>query len=757
MKKKFLQKWYISFSILIWLGYGLIYACADGGDWGIFYQSNYTPETFVDNTYSPLFLSSDIFYNEDPINNNETVFNDEIVSDWTKYLGSTMPAKDISFFLLDSSSTDVSKIHTYYTSKKANPFSIKWSKKINLEETKTKAFLEFLYLAQQVEKASVANYGSWVYDNYERPSVNNEKFLALLENKYNATTDTFLKNRYWFQTMKAYFYSNYRTKALTFFKKTENQVPKNNLYYRALAYTAGIQYKQKNFALSNYIYSIVFAQCKPMQMIAAHNFHPQNETDWQASLAMAKNNEEKAALWGIQGYYADEEKAIENIYALNPKSEYIDYLLSRIVNSAELKIDNSFKDKSLTGYRKMCKDSVSKSAVALVQKIADENKTQKPYMWNMASGYMQSLACNYNKAETYFDLAEKTMPKTDLSIKQLRLLRFINYVSSLDKIGAAEEKKLLPDLNWLYFELPQKEDNIFRYQNAVNWSKMYIATLFSVNNNTIMNEIFNRNGNYYDDASSLEAMKTFLSKPNKTEFETLATKIYSVTLDDIYEYQAVLATYNNKIDDAISYLQKTEKAKNTLFYGNPFNGKIQDCHDCDHLAKQKRKYSYLDFVTLIKEMQTKVKNNEDAFTNNILLGNAFYNITYYGNARIFYQGNILQKNEFSNYDDSSDKRLYQLMIDCSKATQYYQAAFNTATDDEQRAKAQYMLAKCQRNDFYSNKYEDVSNTWYLDEEKVNFIAWDGFKNLKNKYAHTAFYNDVIRECGYFKTYVSHKN
>lgn len=65
------------------------------------------------------------------------------------------------------------------------------------------------------------------------------------------------------------------------------------MYYRALSYVAGINYKQKKYAVSNYLYAQVFDKCPEMRIVTAYCFHPQNDADWNKSLAMAKTNKEK--------------------------------------------------------------------------------------------------------------------------------------------------------------------------------------------------------------------------------------------------------------------------------------------------------------------------------------------------------------------------------------------------------------------------------------------------------------------------------
>ena len=108
-----------------------------------------------------------------------------------------------------------------------------------MKDEKVKSFVEFLYLAQKIETVSINN-DYWSYDPVVAKTFDDLKMIQSIENVYNTTSDSFLKNRYWFLTMKAYFYSSNKQKAIEFFNKTESSVPKNTLYYRALSYVAGI-------------------------------------------------------------------------------------------------------------------------------------------------------------------------------------------------------------------------------------------------------------------------------------------------------------------------------------------------------------------------------------------------------------------------------------------------------------------------------------------------------------------------------------
>lgn len=260
-----------------------------------------------------------------------------------------------------------------------------------------------------------------------------------------------------------------------------------------------------------------------------------------------------------------------------------------------------------------------------------------------------------------------------------------------------------------------------------------------------------RGNSFYDNEKNLLDMKAFLAKADKTEIEKIATGIYSLKLKDINNFQAVQATFKNKIPEAIAFIQQTDSVQYYEFLGNPFNGNIKDCHDCDHAAYQKKKYSQLDFLNTIKGMQDKLAQKEDVYTNSLLLGNAFYNITHFGNGRTFYEISIVG---YGSSPYSFRDSMKKMITNCDLPKMYYQKALEAATTKEQKAKCIYMLAKCERNEYYNTKYNNVTNWWSIEDDKVNFIAWNGFKTLKKEYSDTKYYQDVIAECGYFNTYVN---
>lgn len=83
-----------------------------------------------------------------------------------------------------------------------------------------------------------------------------------------------------------------------------------------------------------------------------------------------------------------------------------------------------------------------------------------------------------------------------------------------------------------------------------------------------------------------------------------------------------------------------------------------------------------------------------------------------------------------------------------QAKKYYLLAQKHASNDEQRAKIAYMLAKVERNEYYRENFFCIGNhqEWY--KNKSSFHNWEAFKELR-KYPHTKYYKEVIAECGDF--------
>lgn len=764
MIKKSLKKWYVVGSLSVLLSSGIYtYGCADGW-WSYSSISNFTPEAFADASYEPLFFAPyDRFYNGGYMDN-ASMFNDDIVEEWTTYLQGKLDREEIKKYLL-SSQEYAGEIDQLYANLKGKK-TTSW----NLKDERIRNFVTFLYQAKEIESYSNDSYSYWDYESYvanlmeENQADKVEKIYKNLKSK-----DVFFTNRMWFQVLKAKFYSTNRASVIAFFEQTAAKQPKNNLYYRGLSYVAGAYYQAGDYDKSNALYAEVFNANATLRQVALYNYKPRETERVKQLVSSISSTEVQAAVWAMQGYYTNSMDALKEVVAIDSKSPHANYLLTRWVNEQESSVlkyrEESFK--SSKEYFSSLKKAIDQSGLDWVNQMAAQpQKVDNPSLWLLASGYLSIFQGDYKAAEAAFAKAQKEAKGNVLIHNQIRLFGLINQVSQISKMDAKAEQVILNDMQWIYTEIiPHSNyEDPFRYEYAVHWIRQYLAAVYKEQGNSVMSEIMFSNLDFYGKVDNTVKMEKFLLTQKKTTFEQLMVDKYEYNLSDIYERRAINLFYQDKVDQAIVEMKKAEPVttsyayndepyvktyQNTILLGNPFNGKIQDCNDCDHVAKQAVKYTKLSFLEKVKEMQDKINKGEDVYNNALLVGNAFYNATYYGNARVFYYNALV--NEYGNFISPAERKY---LLNMSMAKKYYAIAKKAAITKEQKAKMAYMEAKTERNEFYANQYQNKEYYWGAGWDDPMFKKWKGFQELATQYSDTKYYQEVINECGYFRTYIA---
>jgi len=736
MKKTFLKRYWLILTSVITTA--AVLACA--GDYGEEYgTSNFTPEVFVDTAYSPFFYSWQFYYGIGHDENHITRFNNTNTKEWSAWLGASAKPQSVDYLLNTATTAAADSAATAKTSDK-----------------KLATFLDYLRLAKKCEAFSLTTIDHWEVDTTKKNRHFNATALnKQLEQRLTTTTDPFLQQRYWFQLVRSQFFNSQPQDAIKTFDSYSTKFQPNTLYYRSLAYKAGAYYKLKNYTQANYLYSLVYSGCDELKTVAHYSFHPQDQKDWQGTLALCRNANEKATLWQMLGiFYSDPQRAIKEIYALDPRSERLDLLLSRAVNQSEQRFASfQLTHPGSSDLMPVYPDSTNRSLQTLITHIADAGNTARPWVWQLAAGYLNMLDKHYSIATSYYRKAESTVPKDPLPQAQFRLLKILNTVAGATTIDTKLEQQLLPDLNWLR-NLP--DDPGFRHYAAFGWLRQAMAAKYLRADQRVKAECLFTQPAFYTSNDNVEALKTFLAKPNKTPYEYFIASLSNTKSTDIFDYQAVQYCMNDRIDEAIEALKHAEPGKaQTILPGNPFNARINDCHDCDHSAAQKVKYSRTDLLKKLQQLKANITAGQDVYTNAILAGNAQYNITHYGNARVFYECLIYGSDQSEPW--SIDSVFRAPLTSMATAIKYYNLALNAAQTDEQRAKAQYLLAKCERNEWYNHTvYASETNRFNDNNNRPDFTAWAGFKAL-SQYPKTKYYSEVLKECGYFNTYIQKTN
>lgn len=611
---QYFKKCVILFSVFITSCIVIIIACSDID---FTYYSHFSPEVSdIDSSFEPMFISEDLFYNYSHFEYYSQRFNTNIIDEWSVYLEDRIPIKEIEYFLLDNNSTK--EINELYANVQNSNKSGILNSRFSVIDSKVKGFIQFLYYAKQIEVISLQQLDVWDIEQGMKRNYASPEIIAELENRYHIESDPFLKNRYWFQVAKAKYYSIDKSSIISFFDKTKETVKKNNLYYRALSYVAGAHYKQRNYTLSNYLYSIVYYNCKEMRSIAAYNFHPQEQSDFDSSLQLASNNNEKIALWTLYGYYADDLKAIREISKLDTKNEHIDFLLAHFINNEEKRLNSEAELKNAVEYKNVLKENVNPEAVLLIDSIARQENTSRPFLWYMGAGYFQILAGNYKLADIYLEKSSKLISNKPLAVNQIRLLQLVNNILRIDSITKQHEEKLVSELDWLYNKCPNDSIKSFRYNHTVSWSKYYLSSLYKSQGNHVFSEILSPSTNYYINQNNIDNMIEYFTKKDMSSWDSIIIGQYAFTLSDLYDYVSIKNTYiyPENLDKAIYYMELSQHSNDTLDC-DPFLGRIKDICECTEGNVPNIRFTKIDLLRRMKDLQLLIAKEKEPM--NIIL------------------------------------------------------------------------------------------------------------------------------------------
>ncbi len=735
MIKTSLRKQLLFLISSVFAGIGVILACA-GGWWSFDETTNYTTELFVDRAYSPFFYSFD-YYNEighDDKQNDR--FNATVANDWYSYLDKKFPQPEIEYLLFKTYPKTIDSI----LKPGLMPYRFANYLIIKNKDKKATDFLNYLNLAKQSETFALRTADEWYYNDKPVVRSSSSAFCNSILSAYKASKDNFIKQRYLFQLVRAFYFNKDYNNCTIVFETNASAFPKNTMYYRTLSYAAGAYKKLGKISEANYYYSLVYNNCDELKTTAHFSFKPQEEKDWQQTLTLCKTDDEKCTLWQMIGvFYKDEVRSISEIAKLNPKSDKLDLLLSRAINKIESQlfetgINNEFQDDN----GKKVANSSSSELKKIISEIISGNKNNKPYQWHLALGYLQMFDREHNKAFENYNLAKKSAGSNKAILNQIRLFELINTIYDLKFIDSKVEDKLVTELNWLDESRKSNVQKELRLVAVNSWIKKVMAKKYRFQKDLLKAEYYEVDHAFYANEKQLHDMQNQLLKINKTSYEKYCESIYQFNINTLYEYEAIGKTYKDDIDAAIALMEKAGKNGETVLLSNPFNGGIKDCHDCDHALLQKTKYTKLSTLKKMKDMKDKLPT--DTYNNALLIGNAYYNFTFYGSSRVFYYCPIVD--EGSSMSGMISKDQVGNLLNMTLAKKYYTMALTSATTDEQKAKCTYLLSKCERNEWYNSGGSDNG---------TDFIAFKNFIGLK-KYTNTKYYKEVIAECGYFKKY-----
>lgn len=661
------------------------------------------------------------------------------VAEWHAYFGKKVSEDDVHTFIYVSDEKSLVRYREAIASKSNNASGD--LDMFNAGVKKLEPALTYLEAAYKVNALCASTYNDW----YEYAEPDPSQILSLteeLKKLYAGAKEPFLKQRYVFLLQRIYHTGGLYSHCIELFNKEAVKYDQSSsIYLRSMGYKAASLYKQQEYSEANYIYALMFSRMPAARVSAHWSFHPQEEADWNESLALAKTGEEKCALWLLFGITADAERALKEIYDINPSFAPARMLATRAVNYVEA----TSGDGNRFYYEKPHDND---SFIRTLSSYATNKSTPDPAFWHLMTAYMYYQSGNTGETEKWLASGRKVLGKEDKLLQDhYTLTEMLVRVKTSTTVNDKLQRDLAAFLtfNWCAENKEMRKDAIYEYFMNM------LDKIYTTEKNDIMVALCNNNsGEFYKgNLAFIDRMLKFMQQTGHNELETLLLSKYFLNANDLIEEKGLIYLYHYDLDKAnkeFSLLSGTAQLP-----GNPFNIRINDCHDCDHEMAQKTIYTKTSLVQKLIEMEAAAQKDPKASAQTyFLLANAYYNITYFGNNRRMYESTLFgtgydSYGYYFSFGQVPKPDPIKNIFSCAKAEAYYMLAYKYAPNKEFEAKCLFMAAKCEQNAFY------LSGDF--DQGATDFRAGKYFRSLKDRYYDTKYFKEVIHECGYFDSYI----
>jgi len=647
----------------------------------------------------------------------------------------------------------------------------------------------YFNLALDLEKVANRPSDRWYYQPKDTlSSQGKEELVRKIKAQLEQEKFPFLKDRYAFQLMKAYRYTGQQDQAMKVYDKYfAGQDQKSMIHYWAMDHMAGMELEKEKRAQGYYHFLKVFQECRSRRHSAYYGFNITNEKNWEATYELCTTPEEKALMHFLRGSKTGAlglEDA-KDIFSLLGNHEWLKLLVSREINKIEQENLEYFNKQPIEALLDRLKKeghlvknkeyvSYSKQLLNFVNTVYYNNRQDG--FWPVAKAYLEFLTGSLSTAKT--TLNTNTNLKAPYS-KIARELKLAIMIIQQDEFSGEEQDYIAKEIVSVFDD---EKAYFYTERNNQEFILDLLAHKTDKQGQNMLSSMFARaivlDEKDNPEMAHVEELLAFVRQPEHTNLELLALKHYfgnhnkweAFLRDTVANLQnmeytlldvkgVLLMRDPDKLEEALAIFQSLPDSFDIQLQHNPFNMNIQDCvWDCP--PSTSTSYTRNSFVEKLIEMKDKAERLHSP-TDYYLLGNAYYNMTYFGPA--YY---------IMNYFRSGSS--YSSFHNCEPALEFYKNAIKYAPGNEFAAKACFMAAKAEQNLYFVKRTENKDDTdqywWgkyevpdtYYDAERYRKFHRDikaagyrtYFDKLNSIYKNTDYYKKAIRECKYLEYYTN---
>ncbi len=714
-----------------------------------------------DSLYSPYFYGFEDYYEH--FQEVKQIQVNENLLEWQQMFCEQASITQIGQVVYDASAADIKLLRTAIQNEKY-PLQGRLTRNSfaqHLKSNKCEYTVDYLLYAKDCEPHVT------YYDDWDRPQKDTIEMQSLIERglkEFRQSKSHYIKLRYAYQIIRlAHYKKNYaQTLRLHDFLLPKINQFDSILNYWIMGHRAGALRAQGKNVEASYLYSLIFAQCPSKRETAYRSFKITDQEQWDELLLMCQDDQERSTLYAIRASQNSARAAeeMEKIYALFPESPQLELLLVKEMKKLEkdlLGIDFNDKVKSnlrFYGYPRKKRGDYVISLHKLVQKVVEEAQVKNLELWKIADGYLEFLAGDYYAADLTFEKIDEEIT-TEALKEQLAVFRLALKMNRWENFDSEDETEIadIIEENPLYKKYKDFPDFMndrlsFVYKNQGNPGKAFrVRHPFAALKPNPQTEI-------------VEDLLKICREAEPTKFErALIKKDADVTIEsDLMDMKGTRYMAMGKMEAALEVLKRIPRNDWELYKFNPFLERLGPCVHCP-IPDSTELFTKVEIIQKIFELEYKAKSDyENSAIYHYQLGNAYYNMSYFGYAwdaiDYFRSGANWSFDKDRVFPYASSPFGNRENHDLSIALSYFEQSRAEAKNPELAARAAFMAARCELNSFFVSSQSRYNS--YLNTIPVIPPEYRRYYQLLNEnYHQTNFYQDIIEECKFFAAYANH--
>lgn len=566
-------------------------------------------------------------------------------------------------------------------------------------------------------------------------------FIPIALNKIDNTKNSFLKQRYFYIALRLSHYKDSTKNSLDIYNKYSYLLNNSNSIVKdwIQGLYAGALVKNNEIAKGVYEFSKLFENSINSHL-SFYNFkYITSEEYFNELLSYAKDDSEKTKMYAIRAlnYNSNVLEEMKNIYNIDKNSKWLDFLIFR-----ELLKSQTLHNTYGSAYKDY--ENENSEYIYFLKNIDKDDR----YLVDLSLVHFNIYFKKYEESKKILDRLLVEFPNKH----ELEVASYILYLNSLKSIDSSIEDEIYKRVS----HFNENEFDIYKY--TLNT----LSNLYK-NQNQDFEKYLSDNFYYIEykdlDLENFKKFEMFLETKQDTKLrEFLQTKFKKMVTANksSFDFAKITVLINNlKFQEALD--TNFEILDKTKVEFNPFNGLIRG----NNRSGKKEPFTIREFLQRVIKIENELEKNPNSVMDNFLLANSLYNLSHFGNI------NRVTTVYRSNYLVHTPKLQEQKL---NLAINYYEKALENSKDIELNAKITYLIAKTKLAIFDLNydKYPQEDNWWKKnsvynygsDEFYEKFLENSGsryFNILQNNFKDTRYYNELIQECGDFKTYINRDN